>query len=118
MWQAAGICRDRDNLDRAIIQVKLWQAEFDDLALSRALTQLSPSQSWILPAGLDERDLQTWGETRNLLDIGRSILTGAAMRTESRGGHYRTDFPATAPDWQVHTLVRGDLWSKSGPIRS
>jgi L-aspartate oxidase len=118
MWQAAGICRDRDNLDRAIMQVELWQTEFDALALSRAIAQLSPPQAQVLPKGLPERDLQTWGETRNLLDIGRSILTGAAMRTESRGGHYRTDFPAIDPDWQVHTLVRDNLWSKSQPIRS
>jgi L-aspartate oxidase len=38
------------------------------------------------------------------------------MRTESRGGHYRTDFPSLDPHWQLHTLVRGDLWSKSVPI--
>ena len=114
MWQAAGICRDRDNLDRAIERIKLWQTEFDDLTLSRSIAQLSPPQASALPAGLEERDLQTWGETRNLLDIGSAILTGAAMRTESRGGHYRTDFPTTDPDWQVHTLVCGNLWSKSG----
>jgi L-aspartate oxidase len=118
MWQAAGICRDRDRLDRAIARVKLWQTEFDTLALSRSIAQLSPPQTSALPAGLAERDLQTWGETRNLLDVGRLILTGAAMRTESRGGHYRTDFPTLDPDWQVHTLVRGELWSKSQPIRS
>jgi L-aspartate oxidase len=118
MWQAAGICRDRDNLDRAIIQVKLWQTEFDTLALSQLLSKLSPPQSHSLPTGLEEQDLHTWGETRNLLDIGLLILTGAVMRTESRGGHYRTDFPTTDPDWQVHTLVRGDLWSKSQPTRS
>ncbi len=116
MWQAAGICRDRDSLDRAISQVKLWQTEFDALALSQSITQLSPPESHVLPVGLQEQDLRTWGETRNLLDIGLLILTGAAMRTESRGGHYRTDFPAIDPAWQVHTLVRGDDWSKSKPI--
>ncbi len=113
MWQAAGICRDRNSLDRAIIQVKLWQTEFNDLALSQLITQLSPPQTQVLPGGLQERDLRTWGETRNLLDIGLLILTGAAIRTESRGGHYRTDFPEIAPDWQVHTIVRDDTWSKS-----
>jgi L-aspartate oxidase len=118
MWQAAGICRDRANLDRAIIQVELWQTEFDALALSRAIAQLSPPQAGVLPKELPDADLRTWGETRNLLDIARSILTGATRRTESRGGHYRTDFPAIDPDWQTHTLVSGDSWSKSQPIRS
>ncbi len=113
MWQAAGICRDRSSLDLAISQVKLWQTEFDALALSKLITQLFPPQTQILPTAMLEQDLRNWGETRNLLDIGLLILTGAAMRTESRGGHYRTDFPARDPDWQVHTLVCGDNWSKS-----
>jgi L-aspartate oxidase len=116
MWQAAGICRDRDVLESAIEQVKLWQAEFANLPVSQLLTQLMPLQSIDLPADLAERDLRLWGETRNLLDIGLSILVSAAMRTESRGGHYRSDFPALDPTWQLHTLVQGDLWSKSSPV--
>jgi L-aspartate oxidase len=113
MWQAAGICREQDILDRGIKQVKVWQAEFNALPISQLLTQLAPLQSIDLPAHLTERDLRTWGETRNLLDIGLLILTSAAMRTESRGGHYRSDFPAIDPTWQVHTLVQGNSWSKS-----
>lgn len=116
MWQAAGICRDRDSLDLAISQVKLWQTEFDALELSQLVTTLSPPRSAILPIGFQEQDLRIWGETRNLLEIGLLILKSAVMRTESRGGHYRTDFPAIDPTWQVHTLVHGDVWSKSPPI--
>ncbi len=116
MWQATGICREQSSLDRAISQVKLWRTEFNALTVSQLIAQLSPSLAHILPTTLDERDLRNWGETRNLLEIGLLILTGAAMRTESRGGHYRTDFPTIDPDWQVHTLVCGDLWSKSDTI--
>ena len=116
MWQAAGICREQTSLDAAIDRVKLWQTEFNALAISQLLTRLAPPQSHLLPTGLPEQDLRTWGETRNLLEIGLLILTGAAMRTESRGGHYRTDFPSIDPNWQVHTLVQKDLWSKSNSI--
>jgi L-aspartate oxidase len=116
MWQAAGICREQNSLNVAISQVKLWQTEFNALAISQLITQLAPPSSYILPTELSEQDLRTWGETRNLLEIGLLILTGAAIRTESRGGHYRTDFPAIDPTWQVHTLVRADSWSKSNSI--
>ncbi len=116
MWQAAGICREQNSLNVAISQVKLWQTEFNALAISQLLTQLAPPYSYILPTELSEQDLRTWGETRNLLEIGLLILTGAAIRTESRGGHYRTDFPTIDPTWQVHTLVRADTWSKSNSI--
>ena len=116
MWQAAGICREGDTLDRGIKDVQLWQARFNALPISQILIQLTPPQSLTIPDSITERDLRTWGETRNLLDIALLILTGAARRTESRGGHYRTDFPTIDPTWQAHTLVERDRWSKSGAL--
>jgi L-aspartate oxidase len=38
------------------------------------------------------------------------ILKSSLFRQESRGGHYREDYPQPNPDWQVHTLVQGDRW--------
>jgi L-aspartate oxidase len=116
MWQAAGICREQNSLETAIDRVKVLQVEFDNLPISQLISQLAPSQSGTLPAGISQSDLCTWGETHNLLEIGSLILTSALMRTESRGGHYRTDFPALDPNWQVHTIVTGDRWSKSDSI--
>ena len=113
MWQAAGICREQHSLQLAINRVKLLQIEFNHLPISQLITQILPPQTSILPAKISEQDLRTWAETRNLLEIGLLILTGAITRTESRGGHYRTDFPSIDPAWQLHTLVSGDLWSKS-----
>ena len=53
-------------------------------------------------------------EVQNLLWVGALIVRAAAERTESRGTHYRTDFPSTDPK-QRHHLI----WSKqkSGPRR-
>jgi L-aspartate oxidase len=116
MWQAAGICRDRASLEIAIDRVKLLQTEFDLLSISQLIAQLNPAITINLPDGISQQDIYIWGETRNLLDIGLAILTGALMRTESRGGHYRTDFPTLDPNWQVHTIVKGDVWSKSDSI--
>ena len=54
-----------------------------------------------------------WVQVRNILDIAYLILKSAAYRTESRGGHYRLDYPESNPDWQVHTLVRNhNLWKE------
>jgi L-aspartate oxidase len=116
MWQAAGICREQNSLETAINRVKFLQVEFNNLPISQLISQLLPPQAVILPTKISERDFCTWGETRNLLDIGLSILTGALMRTESRGGHYRTDFPTIDPTWQVHTIVHRDRWFKSDSI--
>ncbi|NEP54108.1 MAG: quinolinate synthase NadA [Moorea sp. SIO3C2] len=59
-------------------------------------------------------------------DVAYLILKSAAWRTESRGGHYRSDYPQTSDrvawpkafDWLFHTLIQGDCWHKSGKITS
>ena len=113
VWQGAGICREQKGLETAIAQVEIWQQEFAALPLSQFLLNLPPA----VPAGFSlsdvERQLRLWTETRNLLDIAYLILKSAAFRTESRGGHYRLDYPQPDPSWQVHTLVQQDKWWKS-----
>lgn len=121
VWQSAGIYRGRAALEEAIERVQIWQAEFAALPLSQKLLNLTPGQS-LAEADLFEllpeleKQLRFWGETGNLLDVAYLILTSAAFREESRGGHYRSDFPQADPKWRVHTLVESNIWSKSGAI--
>jgi L-aspartate oxidase len=35
---------------------------------------------------------------------GRLIIESALIREESRGAHFRTDFPQTRSDWQKHIV--------------
>lgn len=109
VWQAAGINRDQQKLDAAIAQVKVWQQRFADLPLSQVIASLVPSASHALKPP-EAEFLRLWGETRNLLDVGYLILQSAAFRTESRGGHYRSDYPEPASQWQTHTLIHQHQW--------
>jgi L-aspartate oxidase len=67
------------------------------------------------------RDIDFWGryvmdktfdkpydwESQNMLTIARLIATMARHRTESRGVHYRTDYPDTNDEqWRIHVTVR------------
>jgi L-aspartate oxidase len=113
MWQQAGICREQVGLEAAIAQVETWQQEFAALPLSQFLLSLPPAQPAELNLPDAEWGLRLWGETHNLLDVAYLILKSAAFRTESRGGHYRLDYPQSDPSWQVHTLVQQDKWFKS-----
>ena len=45
-------------------------------------------------------------ENHNMLLLGKALLTGALARTESRGAHFRHDFPETDPSLQHQLLVR------------
>jgi len=42
---------------------------------------------------------------RNIIASARFITVSALMRTESRGSHYRADYPDTNPHWRRHTLL-------------
>ncbi|MEP0918154.1 L-aspartate oxidase [Leptolyngbya sp. DQ-M1] len=114
VWQSAGISREQKTLDAAIAQVQSWQQEFLQLPLSQLLCNFKLDRA--LKLNLSAQDLRSWGELYNLFDIAVLILKSAALRTESRGGHYRSDFPQTSETWRVHTIVKQNHWT-TAPVR-
>jgi L-aspartate oxidase len=110
MWQSAGICREESVMAMAIDRVEKWRVQFDRLPLSQ---QLNERRSWQYESATFHSQIRRWGETRNLLDVAFLILKSAIFRPESRGGHYRSDFPDLDPQWQVHTWVQGDRLQSS-----
>ena len=42
----------------------------------------------------------------NAVLVARLIVESALRREESRGGHFRSDFPQTREDWHAHTVLR------------
>jgi L-aspartate oxidase len=125
VWQSAGICRDGQVMAEAIAQIQRWQEEFAHLAVSRSLLDIHPDPAVSVGAIGVDGQLRVWAETRNLLDVAWLILQSAQFRTESRGGHYRVDYPATEPSWEAHTLAcksegsaqSGTRWSKAPILR-
>src|SRR3989441_5846936 len=52
-------------------------------------------------------DLVQAFELQSLLDVAETIVTSALARTESRGAHYRSDFPVRDNQhWLTHSLIR------------
>jgi L-aspartate oxidase len=72
LWEKVGVVRDEQGLTSAI----------EDL-------------TW-----LAKEHPRASGEARNLLAVGRLVAAAALARRESRGGHYRSDYPMPDPDWQ------------------
>ncbi len=83
MWHDVGIVRTGEQLRGAVQRLENWanyvlQCRFQD------------------PAG--------W-ELVNMLTLAQAVVESAATRTESRGAHFRTDFPETDDEnWQRHSF--------------
>ena len=92
-------------VDRVELQTLMW----DNVGLARTKTELESAlaqlHSW-RPADPAHRLFPDW-EDANLLLLARTVTEAALAREESRGGHYRLDFPDTDPaKARPITLVR------------
>jgi len=88
-WRNMGITRDAAGLKEASERVDHWSR-------------------YIVPLEFDD----TTGWTmQNMLVVARLMIAAAAERTESRGVHYRRDYPQTDPSMNHHINVRGMLES-------
>ena len=112
IWKHAGISREKRLLEEAIAQIDSWQQQYAQLAMSQTL-RLQPGETVQLPSTVTADQVRLWGEVGNLLAIAALILKSAHFRTESRGGHYRSDYPKTRSDWLAHTVIEGQNCSKS-----
>lgn len=45
-------------------------------------------------------------ELRDMIDVAELITEAALMRNESRGGHYRSDYPVSRQRWKKHIIIR------------
>jgi len=76
-----------------------FQAELDGLSDRCRILRTSP-------AGSFHQSLVEMLELENMLDLAELIRRSALLRQESRGHHYRADFPNRDDDtWRCHTLV-------------
>lgn len=76
MWERVGILRSGQSLKRALL-------EFDQIAASNLSTS-----------------------SRNFVTVASLIARAALWREESRGGHFRTDFPVARENWKLHSIQR------------
>jgi fumarate reductase flavoprotein subunit len=96
MWDKAGILRDAAGLAEAATGLDALEAETD-------------------ATGVDGRDRAfnlTWHDWLNLKSqflVSRAIVAAAQAREESRGAHWREDFPDTRPNTQGLAATRVTL---------
>ena len=101
-WREAGVDRSSKGMSFALAKVK---RDYQNL-LNEPLLNLVFSQSKDVIHGFDEiarRDLNLLLDLSNRQMSSLLMLEACLFREESRGGHFRDDFPTSVPFWQCHT---------------
>ncbi len=88
LWAKVGIIRDEATLAEGLA------------GLDRIQEALSACQAET------PRELSALMACRNAALVGRAIALSALARTESRGAHYRADYPCEDEQWRKHVHIR------------
>ncbi|MBA4601528.1 L-aspartate oxidase [Thermoactinomyces sp. AMNI-1] len=89
------VCTDRQDEEK--IKNKIRQIVWDHAGIIRSSDGLKEGLSKL--EQLSAKLLPGMFESRNMLTTAQLIMKAALWREESRGGHYRYDYPETVPAW-------------------
>lgn len=93
MSEKVGIFRDRKNLEEALSEIRRLKEEYKQVYISGKNLHFS-------------QELINVVEFESMLDLAEVITLGALNRKETRGSHYRQEFPKRDDkNWLKHTLV-------------
>ena len=82
LWDKVGIVRSREGLTEAVHILAAWE---------KVLKPPTDRPSY---------------ELANMVLVGRLMAEAALLREESRGAHYRSDFPHPSDAWLKHIIFR------------
>jgi L-aspartate oxidase len=85
MTAGAGVLRSADNLAATAASLARIEAQADIGAVV-------------------EPCVEAW-EATNLHTVANALVAGARLRAETRGCHWREDYPETSPDWRGHLVT-------------
>ncbi len=98
IWQQVGLLRDANGLAAAQAQLGQWLEVLD------ASWQAAPGESVLV--------------LRNMVLTAALVTEAALQREESRGCHFRLDYPEVKEAWQTHIRLKAPPMMDARPIHS
>ncbi|MGB9936385.1 MAG: fumarate reductase (CoM/CoB) subunit TfrA [Methanobacterium sp.] len=98
MWKNVAIIRNEEDLRTALMRIEELKEMLKDMRVTNILSY--------------NNDLLDALEIIKMLDVAELVTKSALLREESRGAHYRDDFPETKDKWK-----KSIVFNKSGRIR-
>ena len=99
MWQKAGVIRRKNELEEALARIQ---------------------DSWPRASVKNPSDLINQLEFENMRMVAEMVCTSALQRTESRGSHFRVDYPEEDNGWLKNIVLRkgpSGMDFESRPVR-
>lgn len=93
MWDKVGIKRRAAALTEALDGLTVLKRRFVD-QVRAAQTEPAFNRQWIACLELE-----------NMLDSAQAVVYAALLREDSRGAHFRDDFPTAQPQWERRNIV-------------
>lgn len=107
MWDDAGIIRNRESLERTLVQLDEMAADLAKVGLAEEDRRFN--LSW-----------HDWMNMENLILVSRAICVAAIARENSRGAHFRDDFPEAGElETSTYTVARlqaGEMTVENKPV--
>ena len=91
MWEKVSIVRDEKTLNEALAELQKMQKDFDKL-------DVKDQKQY-------NKDLVTALEVINMVELCILVVKSAIIRRESRGAHFRSDFPESKDEWKKSIII-------------
>jgi L-aspartate oxidase len=95
------LCNDKQKEEK-------WKQQIQDIlwkyaGIVRVKSELEQGLEELI--SISEQLPPTYLESQNMLQVAQIIIKSALWREESRGGHFRSDYPETLVDWALRQYI-------------
>lgn len=90
MWKYCNVCRNQQGLDFARSEIQILHQTF---------------QPWTFLSSSQTENSEVAFQAEHFLTLAEAVILAMSERKESRGGHYRSDFPYRNPGWDQRIVI-------------